>query len=367
MRARLNLSAPGSLIILSAFILPGCRMKYHRPDIHYTEARRPAAPDYSDLGSWAAHPRIHDNSDRVPEAFGQLQPTAADSLKAVVNAPADVFWIHPTIYTYQPEENFPWNGDIRDEKLNEKVDKTTIRLQTAIFNGAGNIYAPRYRQAHLYAFRTPFKADQDSSLGLAYSDVKQAFAYYLENWNQGKPFIIASHSQGTVHAIRLIREMVEGTELQDRLIAAYLVGIPIPRDSFKVLQPCESPDDIGCVISWCTYAYDYYPSWREYFTEEGRASLISTNPLSWKTDTVTVGSQNNKGGILFKTKKVFPGICNAAVRHGMVWIHPPQFPGSFWVRKVKNYHIGDYNLFYMSVRENAILRTRTYLRQHEKN
>jgi hypothetical protein len=67
-----------------------------------------------------------------------------------------------------------------------------------------------------------FKEDGKKALDLAYSDIREAFAYYLENFNNNKPFIIASHSQGTVHAKRIISEFIDGKELQNKLIAAYL-------------------------------------------------------------------------------------------------------------------------------------------------
>jgi len=45
---------------------------------------------------------------------------------------------------------------------------------------------------------------------LAYRDVKAAFLYYLEHNNSGRPIIIASHSQGSTHAKRLLKELFDG-------------------------------------------------------------------------------------------------------------------------------------------------------------
>ena len=102
-----------------------------------------------------------------------------------------------------------------------------MKYQASAWMEAGNLYVPFYRQAHIRVFNEKFKEDGKKALDLAYSDIRDAFKYFLTNFNNGKPFIIASHSQGTVHAKRLISEFIDGKELQDKLIAAYLVGIKV--------------------------------------------------------------------------------------------------------------------------------------------
>ena len=82
---------------------------------------------------------------------------------------------------------------------------------------AANLYVPFYRQAHIRVFNEKFKDEGKKALDLAYKDIKSAFIYYLNNFNDNKPFIIASHSQGTVHAKRLISEFIDGKELQKKL------------------------------------------------------------------------------------------------------------------------------------------------------
>jgi hypothetical protein len=44
--------------------------------------------------------------------------------------------------------------------------------------------------------------------------VKTAFLYYLQHYNNGRPIIIASHSQGATHGKRLLKEFFDGKELQ---------------------------------------------------------------------------------------------------------------------------------------------------------
>jgi len=113
------------------------------------------------------------------------------------------------------------------------------------------MYAPFYRQAHIRSFREEFKQKGgDAALDYAYQDVRHAFEYYLEHYNQGKPIVLASHSQGTLHAARLIKDFFDGKPLRDQLVAAYLVGIGIPKDAFSDIQLINKPDETGGFVSW---------------------------------------------------------------------------------------------------------------------
>ena len=62
----------------------------------------------------------------------------------------------------------------------------------------------------------------------AYEDVRDAFRAYIETLNRGRPFYIASHSQGSMLTPRLLAEEVAGSPLMDQLVGAYLVGMTVP-------------------------------------------------------------------------------------------------------------------------------------------
>jgi hypothetical protein len=85
------------------------------------------------------------------------------------------------------------------------------------------VYAPRYRQANGTAFSHP-SADGDRALALVYEDVRRAFDAFHARRGPGRPFLLASHSQGSVLAERLLREAISGTPLRDRLVAAAVVA-----------------------------------------------------------------------------------------------------------------------------------------------
>lgn len=296
-------------------------------------------PDYSADGAWAALPWVPDNADRTPSPeFKDLQQEAQ----------VDVFFLHPTLYLEKSSK--PWNASIGDAKLNQKVDESTILFQASCFNGAGRVFAPRYRQAHYRSFFTKDKASAEKALELAYQDLKTAFEYYLEHHNQNRPIIIAAHSQGTRHGLRLLKEMFDGKPLQRKLVAAYLVGWPIPQDAFKQIRPCASPNDTGCFCSWRSFKHGF-----EHKKYPQGDSIVVTNPLTWKLDGEYAPKERNSGTVLREFGQLYPRIADAQAHNGLLWVHKPKFPGSFFFRR-KNYHIADYNLFYVSIRENAIQR-----------
>lgn len=341
---------PLLFLAFSAFLLSSCS-DYFVPHLlpqPFSKELTPAKPDYSDTSNWAALPASVDNADKVPNCPGCSDEQA--------NAPVDVFFIHPTLYLDTTVVSKQWNADIKDAHLNSRADETTILYQASVFNGAGKIYAPRYRQAHISAYYSKKEKDSQDALDLAYGDVRDAFNYYMKHWNNGRPVIIASHSQGTTHAIRLLKEYFDGQVLQNQLVAAYLIGFAVYDTSFTKINICEDSSETGCYVTWRTFAQNYFP--------EGyvmpKKNAMCTNPLSWKTDSNYVIEKFNKGGILKNFKRVIPNIADAQVKDGVLRINKPHFFFSP-LFKYNNYHIVDYNLFYMNIRENAQLRVKKYL------
>lgn len=336
-------------LIITLCLAAACKTQVPaKLSIAWKESPIPPEINYALSENWAALPNRKDAADAVP---------AKSPLKDEQDqAQADVFFIHPTIYTYAPNTPFQWNANIQDPYLNHKVDSSTILNQATIFNAAGRIYAPRYRQAHYYAFVTPNKADKDSSLQLAYTDVKKAFEYYLTNYNNGRPFIIASHSQGTVHATRLIKELIDGKNLQKQFVAGYLIGIATPKNTFTNIQPCTSADQTGCFVAWTTFQQGYLPPWHPGKPTE----LVSTNPLTWSLDESFAPKELNEGGVSYGFKWV-KNFADAQNHQGLLWINTPYVFGRTFV-KIKNWHQADMNLFYAPIRNNAKNRVSAYLK-----
>ncbi len=308
----------------------------------------PPKPDYGDQKYWCALPIVKDMADSLPR---NSQLKDGQSI-----AQADVFFIHPTIFTYKPKNQYEWNADVNDNQLNDKVDNSTILNQSTPFNGSCKVYAPRYRQAHYSAFTTADMDAKSQSLQLAYGDIKAAFEYYLSNYNQGRPIVIAAHSQGTVHGIRLLKEFFDGKDLQKQLVEAYLVGIATPPDYFDNIIASDSAGHFGGFVSWNTFAKNYYPN----YYNDGLSEALCTNPLSWQTNEVYAPREWNLGGVGLKYKWVEQPV-DAQVNKGLLWINKPYVKGR-WLLHKKIWHVADINLYWMNIRQNVALRLENYQR-----
>jgi hypothetical protein len=301
--------------------------------------------NYSDLNNWAAHPWKKDLSDSISDGIID---------RRVNDSSVDVFFIHPT--TYLQKEFVGWNADVNDIAINDKTDNSAILYQASAFNEQSRLFAPRYQQAHINSFYIKPEIAKEY-FDIAYNDVKSAFEYYLKNYNNGRPIIIASHSQGTKHAGRLLKEFFDDKPLQKKLVCAYIIGMPIPDNYFPTLKPCTNENQTGCFVGWRTYKNGYVPK----LIEEENFNSIVVNPLTWTTDENYASTKLNKGGILQNFKKIVPKVIDAQVHQNVLWACKPNVFGKIFFTK-KNFHIGDINLYYMNIRENVRTRIDAFLK-----
>jgi hypothetical protein len=329
------------LVFASCIINLGCSRKNYTSKTVNKFRSTSGKPDYNDISYWAAHPWKWDPSDSVPRDLQSIY--VQDSI-------VDVFFIHPTTLTSNKDTNK--NALIDDEQINTKTDYSSILYQASVFNEQGRVFAPRYRQAHFGNYFTHDTLRAKRSFDLAYEDVKNAFETYLANYNNGRPIVIAAHSQGTTHAARLLKEYFEGKPLQNKLVCAYIVGMPVPEDYFTTLRPCKDSLDTGCFMAWRTFKRGSPGS---SFVQKENFRSIVTNPLTWTLDTLYAPDSLNTGGILRNFNKLNPAVVDAQVHENILWVSKPKFFGNFLI-KSDNYHIGDINLFYNNIRQN--LKTR---------
>lgn len=321
-----------------------------KPPRSFEETATPPAPDYARAECWAALPDRKDNADVVPA--GDFSDNQAD-------APVDVFFLHPTTFYSRKA----WNQPLDDIKANDYTDNRVLRNQASVFNCCGRIYAPRYRQATLYSFMDR-KGNGEKALQLAYEDVKRAFEYYLEHYNNGRPIILASHSQGSRHAIRLLDDYFTGSPLLQQLVAAYLVGWggadTNSYERFPDIPVCEAADQTGCWMTWNSLGPE---------ADRNRVidSAVCVNPLTWTTDGTYAGTELNLGGIVFVEDRDKPpapdiGVVSAQCVDGALMISRPEGKAySYMPMGHDNYHIYDYGLFYVNIRENVERRVAAYL------
>ena len=346
-----NLSKNNIKIILSIFFAAffiSCSEKNYSYKPEYNFKSTDSKPDYRNLNYWAAHPWKWDPSDSVPEPLRKNYKN---------DSAVDVFFIHPTTLVNYNDER--WNASIDDSALNAKTDYTTILYQASVFNEQCRIFAPRYRQAHLRTFYDGDKQKDTAAFALAYSDVKTAFEYYLQHYNNGRPIIIASHSQGTLHAGRLLKEYFDGKVFKKKLVCAYIIGMPIPENYFTELQPCKDSLSTGCFVGWRTYKRDYTDT---NFVSKEKFKCCVTNPLTWKLSDEYAPTTLNTGAVLTNFNKITKEVVDAQIHQNVLWTCKPKFFGNILLKQ-KNYHIGDINLFYTNIRSNVKTRIMMFLKK----
>jgi len=297
-------------------------------------------PNYCMLKYWVEHPEKKNHYAIIPRNY-------TDPLYNL-NPKIDVFFVHPTLYF----KGDTWNADIDDEKLNKQIGNSAIKYQASVFLGIANIYAPHYRQMHIHSYSDLKNGYQ--AYDIAYLDVKTAFMYYWKNHNKSKKFILAGHSQGTNHSERLLKEVIlENDTMKSLLLISYLPGMPIKQFHEK-LPPCNSPNQLNCFLSWRTLAEGYFPS--DWSIND---SISCVNPISWKTDTI-VSEKENHLGILFQNHKIhYPKSIIAYNNNGTLCIKPIKIPFAYFY-KMGNYHIADYNLFWINIRDNLRFRLKEH-------
>jgi hypothetical protein len=335
-------------ICIFCLLFVSCARRYQQFVPLYTFKSPDGNPDYSNLDYWAAHPDKKDPSDSLPQSLAK---------DFVADSTADVFFLYPTSYgdaSYTLGNNAP----IDNPAINAKTDYGSILYQASIFNAAGRVFAPRYRQANFWYYFSKDTATSKIAFQFAYEDVKKAFEYYLEHYNHGRPIIIAAHSQGTTHALTLLREFFDGKPLQKQLVVAYLLGMPVQPTFFSNLKSCDKPDQTGCFCSWRTMKKNYLPGYLK--NENYKAVVI--NPLTWDVAQPDAPRQANDGSVLRNFKKVKKHVVGASVHDGVLWTARPRFFGSILLRS-KNYHVGDFNFYYTSIRQNVKLRLNAFVKK----
>jgi pimeloyl-ACP methyl ester carboxylesterase len=336
-----------SPVIVGLLILSSCHTNWHYIPVAFTDESPPVAPDYGLSDSWAALPFKLDAADEVP--IGSIFKDEQE------NAEVDVFFIHPTTLIERSEE---WNASLDDAEVNEFTDLGPMRHQASVFNGSCRVYAPRYRQAHIKSF---FHLSEGGfeAVELAYVDVKAAFDYYLTHYNDGRPIIIAGHSQGTTHAVRLLKDYFDGKALQSQLVAAYLVGMPVKKTEFRNISPCEKAADCGCFLSWMTFDKGYYPT---FYSADYLSNEIH-NPITWSDDSTNYNHPDEHAAILTKNFKLaYKHSISAKPHRGLLWIKKPDVPLLKYFITTKIWHKADYNLFWVDIRKNVALRVANYSR-----
>ena len=244
----------------------------------------PPPPAYGQDEDWLCLPGRADDpcADAVssaaltPQGFGP-----AERSRPAADARVDCFYVYPTVS--------------RDPTLHSDLDvgneeRGAARIQFARFHELCRTFAPVYRQVTIASFAPGVSPENlGIAFGIAYSDVRNAWRRFLAERNDGRPFVLIGHSQGSIHLEKLIKEEIEGKPIAGRMVSALLLGwnveVPEGRDvggSFAATPLCTRPGQTGCIVTYVSFRHDVPPPLGAMFGRAARPGMTvgCTNPAA---------------------------------------------------------------------------------------
>lgn len=320
---------------------------------HYQEPPRGSRPDFTKAESWIARPDFKDNPSKwLPDGAGSF---VTDKL------PTATFYLHPTTYL----ERDRWNASIDVGGEPAARARVFVQSQASAFNSFSEIWAPKYRQAAYGSFLLKSE-DAQKALNLAYRDVLAAFDVFLAANPKDEAIILAAHSQGSLHLLRLLADRKDA--LRGRHFVAYVVGWPVGVKSdlpATGLLPCNSPVQFGCVLGWQSFKE---PDNTKLVTDawvgtkgltgatRTRDDMLCTNPLTGTKDG-SAGPEANLGTLTpdgdLSNAALESGRVGARCERGFLLIDGDVPNLGPYVLPGNNYHVYDYALFWGSIRADA--------------
>lgn len=339
--------------LMAAFLVP-------KGEFDITTA--PPTPDYTDWSSWAAgEPGI--------ETPAGLRP---DGIEYASRDDVAIFYLHPTTYW----SNKAWNGPLDDTGHLDLLNVRFLPSQASIFDPFGVLYAPYYRQVALGAFIAEDE-NMRGALALAYEDVLAAFDQFLA-LREERPILLVGHSQGAYHLLSVLHDRIAALELENELVAAYLIGWPlsVSGDLPQGLAPCAAPEQTNCVISWQTFGPDgdtaavmqAYNSEPALNGSDKPGDILCVNPISFRQSLEPASAAENIGGVPMPSKAgeplgaPMPGATGArCAEDGFLYMdRTPDRQFQQLILPGDNYHSQDLPLFYRNIQANLERRITAY-------
>jgi hypothetical protein len=273
----------------------------------------------------------------------------------------DVFYVYPTV-----SNHVSGSMDITDNG-ERALAQGIFDAQASVYTSHANVFAPYYRQMSTAVTAGPdVLATDTKEFKQGAVDVEDAFEYYIENLNNGRPFIIAGHSQGTMALIELIKNRFgDDKDLRDRMVAAYLIGYTVTDEDLAKagLTAAQSADDTGVVITYNTQSV----------TSEGGPMLMAgahcINPLNWKTDETIAPASENLGARFYNDStgeflREEPRYCGAQINltsGALTTTIPAGEDLDIGPYSEGVYHRYDYAFWYRNLEQNVADRIGVYL------
>ena len=275
----------------------------------------------------------------------------------------DTFYIYPTLYDDSIEGALDF-APIDDPTMREKVEDV-YQSQACVFEESTNVFVPFYRQANLsIEVEAGKEGDMETALlTKPRTDIFAALDYYFENQNEGRPFIIAGHSQGAAMTKLALKEYFkEHTDYYAQMVAAYVIGFSVTEKELEEnphLHFAEGEEDTGVIVSWNTEGKDNKDAFNLVVMDGG----VCINPLNWKRDDTYASAEENKGSLVKNEDTGEYEIQDVGAdaqidpERGVV-ICNSDFPYIFMddVFGPASFHNGDYALYFENLKENVAKR-----------
>ncbi|MBD5089641.1 MAG: DUF3089 domain-containing protein [Clostridiales bacterium] len=320
------LTFPLTFILIVSISLSGC-------------SNQTNATDYSDNSNWAYFET--DTTDKM----------------------VDAFFVCPTVYFGSDDS---YNMELTDEDTKANF-LGAINMEKEIYDHDSRFFAPYYRQVGLNVYSMEI-GDREQYLELAFNDVKNAFGYYYENCNDGRPIILVGFSQGADMCIRLMKECFKDEDRQNQLIACYAIGWSITKEEiqeYPQLKFAEGESDTGVIISFNSEAESIDNS----LSVPKGTKTLAINPLNWKTDGAIADKSLNLGacftdydGNITKEINNLTGAYIDDVRGTLkvTDVTPEEYPAGLEIFEDGIYHLYDYQFFYRNLQKNVQTRIAAY-------
>lgn len=326
------------------------------------------------LGACSSTPAAHRAPVTVPPSSTTAPRPVSDvdysqastwlSTPTALTHPVDVFYLSDTAYS-KPDATSPDIGPI-DAPSMISGDQAAFERTATAFAPVANIYAPYYRQVDTKVQSSMTPAEQVAMVGsIPTSDAIAAFQYYLDHFNDGRPFILAGHSQGSSVLTHLLADYM-GThpDVYRRMVAAYVIGYPVTPQYLADnphLRFAEGPTDTGVIISYNTEAPTLGVTNPVML---GVTDALVINPITWtRTETPATAAENlgswlpaSTNGPSTKTEAFADATINLA--RGVIICDSPDAQPLATEGIMHSY---DYPFYYFDIQANAAARVERFM------
>ena len=312
--ARLLTALSVSAVLSAALTVSSCRTNSGG-----TDAFIPAAPDWSDKAAWYIS-----------------EPATAQE--------ADIFYILPTcVWDWTTEDGLTCRYSDYTRTDHIEAFRPSVELAEDIFaQGQYGFYCPYYRQISLNVWMDG-EAAVEELFPLSMEDISAAFDYYLEHYNNGRPFVLAGFSQGGKAVVELVKHLP--AEAYGRMAAAYAIGYRISDEElaqYPQLLPATDSTGTGTIICYNSVA-----------CPEAACGVLSPsdvciNPVNWTTD-ATPAILNDSVTVTVDTVNHLLIVDGLDPEH----YYAPSLASTF---PLGNYHLQELTLYQEHLRRNTALR-----------